>query len=217
MGGRGRGGRDLSPGGHGTGGAGPAVRRAGPGDEPAYRRLFEAVAAEGTGIGAEAPVDWDTSRLDGLRRRLSGDDDTEAVLVAEVDGEVAGAVSLGRQPRTGNVDFSMVVAGARRGRGVGGALMDAALAWSRRVGAPRLTCQVWPHNTAALGLYLSRGMRVEGRLRRHWPRRNGERWDGVLMGLVLDESAPGSPHPDSPLLERVERGGAGGPTGPAAP
>jgi ribosomal protein S18 acetylase RimI-like enzyme len=193
------------------------VCRAGPRDEAAYRRLFEAVAAEGTGIGAEAPVEWDAARLDGLRGRLSGDDGIGAVLVVgavigEAAGELAGAVSLARHPRTRNVDFSMVVGVAHRGRGVGGALMDAALAWARDTGTPKLACQVWPHNTAALGLYLSRGMRVEGRLRRHWPRRNGERWDGILMGLVLDASAPGSPHPDSPLLG-ADDGVAGPATG----
>ncbi|MGF1646402.1 MAG: GNAT family N-acetyltransferase [Kineosporiaceae bacterium] len=199
MGGRRRGGRVLTE--------RPAtVRQAGPDDEPAVRRLFEAVAAEGTGIGAEAPVEWTEARLAVLARRLSGDDDAGTLLLAEVDGEPAGWVGLDRAWHR-RVDFSMVVAVSHRGRGVGGVLMDEALAWARRTGTPKLACQVWPHNTAALRLYLSRGMRIEGRLRRHWPRRNGEWWDSIVMGMVLDESAPGSPHPDSPLLGRD--GGAG--------
>jgi RimJ/RimL family protein N-acetyltransferase len=51
---------------------------------------------------------------------------------------------------------------------------------------------VWPHNGAALRLYERTGFVVEGRLRRHWRRRNGELWDALLMGLVLDTSSPGS-------------------------
>jgi RimJ/RimL family protein N-acetyltransferase len=169
------------------------------------------VAAEGTGIGAEAPVEWTTGRRQRLARRLSGDDEAGALLVVPArepagrgDGAgggaaLAGWIGLDREWHRG-VEFSMVVDAVARGRGVGGALLDEGLAWARRTGTPRITCHVWPHNTAALGLYLSRGMTVEGRLRRHWPRRNGERWDSVLLGLVLDVSVPGSPHPDSPLL-----------------
>jgi hypothetical protein len=38
----------------------------------------------------------------------------------------------------------------------------------------------------------------EGRLRRHYRRRNGELWDAVVMGLVFDTTTPGSPHGDGP-------------------
>ena len=34
------------------------------------------------------------------------------------------------------------------------------------------------------------GFAVEGRKRRHYRRRNGELWDAVMMGLVLEEDAP---------------------------
>jgi RimJ/RimL family protein N-acetyltransferase len=54
--------------------------------------------------------------------------------------------------------------------------------------------QVWPHNQAARRLYLRHGFAEEGLLRRHYPRRNGELWDAVVMGLVLDETSPGSPY-----------------------
>ena len=45
---------------------------------------------------------------------------------------------------------------------------------------------MWPHNDAALGLYLSRGFVVEGRLRAHYRRANGQVWDAIVMGLILD-------------------------------
>jgi hypothetical protein len=31
-------------------------------------------------------------------------------------------------------------------------------------------------------------------LRRHYPRRNGQLWDAVIMGLILDKTSPGSPY-----------------------
>jgi ribosomal protein S18 acetylase RimI-like enzyme len=85
----------------------------------------------------------------------------------------------------------MAVAAPHRGLGVGGALLDAAIAWCRDAALSKISCQVWPPNGAALALYRSRGFLVEGRLRRHWRRRNGELWDAIVMGLVLDEHSPG--------------------------
>jgi RimJ/RimL family protein N-acetyltransferase len=59
-----------------------------------------------------------------------------------------------------------------------------------------VTLQVWPHNGPARRLYRQLGFVEEGRLRRHYPRRNGELWDAIVMGLVLDEERPGSSLPD---------------------
>lgn len=59
--------------------------------------------------------------------------------------------------------------------------------------------QVWPHNAAAIALYRSRGFTVEGRLGHH-RRANGQLWDAVTMGLVLDTHSPGSPYPDAENL-----------------
>ena len=55
---------------------------------------------------------------------------------------------------------------------------------------------MWPHNHAARRLYRRHGFVEEGRLRRHYSRRNGELWDAVVMGLVLDEERPGSSIPE---------------------
>lgn len=83
-----------------------------------------------------------------------------------------------------------------RGQGVGSALLDACLDWCRTGGAHKFTLSVWPHNRAAIALYAKYGFRVEGRLVRHWRRRNGELWDLIAMGLVLDDASPGSPFED---------------------
>ena len=52
-------------------------------------------------------------------------------------------------------------------------------------GAHKVALEVWPHNHAALRLYQRAGFETEGRLRRHYRRRNGELWDTIVMGLAL--------------------------------
>jgi RimJ/RimL family protein N-acetyltransferase len=66
------------------------------------------------------------------------------------------------------------------------------MGWARRSGAHKVALQVWPHNVAARRLYEKHGFVQEGLLRRHYRRRNGELWDAVVMGMVLDEESPGS-------------------------
>jgi ribosomal protein S18 acetylase RimI-like enzyme len=87
----------------------------------------------------------------------------------------------------GVADLGMAVADGWRGQGVGSALLAAAIDWARAHGAHKVALQLWPHNTAAQALYEKFGFVVEGRLRRHYPRRNRERWDAVIMGLLLDD------------------------------
>jgi RimJ/RimL family protein N-acetyltransferase len=77
---------------------------------------------------------------------------------------------------------------------VGSALLEAAIAWARDVGAHKVGLQRWPHNARAAALYEKFGFEEEGRLVRHYRRKNGELWDAVIMGLVLDEETPGSPY-----------------------
>jgi RimJ/RimL family protein N-acetyltransferase len=88
--------------------------------------------------------------------------------------------------RYGVADFGMMVAADARGRGVGSGLMSAAIEWAREAGAHKIALQVWPHNEAAIALYRKFGFEQEGHLRRHYRRRNGELWDAVMMGLLLD-------------------------------
>jgi putative acetyltransferase len=76
---------------------------------------------------------------------------------------------------------------------VGSALVAAALAAACASGAHKVALQAWPNNTAALSLYTKFGFVEEGRLRRHYRRRDGSLWDAVVMGLVLDERSPGGP------------------------
>jgi RimJ/RimL family protein N-acetyltransferase len=64
-------------------------------------------------------------------------------------------------------------------------LLQACIEWARSVQAHKVALSVWPHNDAAIGLYKKFGFEVEGRLVKHYRRRNGELWDALLMGLIL--------------------------------
>jgi RimJ/RimL family protein N-acetyltransferase len=86
----------------------------------------------------------------------------------------------------------MQVAEGYRGLGVGTVLLTAIIDWARANNAHKATLQVWPHNQQARRLYEHSGFFEEGWLRRHYRRKTGELWDAIIMGLVLDDSSPGS-------------------------
>ena len=159
------------------------VRPATVADVDAVVDLVEAVAAEGRWIGTEH-VDR-AQRHDHLRAALA--DPHQGTFVAEALGAVIGQIGMALRPY-GVADMGMLVAAPWRGRGVGSALLSAGIDWARGAGAHKVALQVWPHNEAALALYRRFGFEEEGRLRRHYRRRNGEVWDAVMMGLHVDES-----------------------------
>jgi len=114
----------------------------------------------------------------------------EDVLVALVDGEVAGYVKLGRATPLAASDHVATVNGlavspAFRRRGVGRALMDAAAGEARRRGARRLTLRVLGPNEDARRLYESAGFVVEGVQREEFLL-EGRYVDDVLMALDLE-------------------------------
>lgn len=152
------------------------IRPATDADRLPLAELYADVAAEGDKIGGEAPVDVqrraESYRLDGF-------------FVAEEDGVPIGCISVFEGP-TGVGEIGMMVARGRCGRGVGEALMHAALEYARGQGMHKLSLGVWPHNEAAIGLYRKLGFTEEGRRVKHVRRRNGELWDIVEMGLLLD-------------------------------
>lgn len=78
-----------------------------------------------------------------------------------------------------------MVAAGWRGRGVGTALVAAAIDWARARGLHKLALSVFPHNHAAIALYKKFGFVEEGRLVRHVRRADGQLWDLIEMGLLL--------------------------------
>jgi RimJ/RimL family protein N-acetyltransferase len=137
--------------------------------------LFAAVAEERDGIATEPPVDIEaraaTWTIDGT-------------LVAVADGEIIGSLHI-EASRHGFAEFGMAVAREWRGRGVGSALLAAAIDWARERDLHKLILGVFAHNAAAIALYRKFGFVEEGRRVKQYRRSNGELWDAVDMGLML--------------------------------
>jgi ribosomal protein S18 acetylase RimI-like enzyme len=113
----------------------------------------------------------------------------EDVVVAIVDGEVAGYAKLARTTPLTASDHVRTVNGIavhpdRQRIGVGRALIDAVAAEARARGATRLTLRVLGPNAAARRLYESAGFVVEGVQRGEFLL-DGEYVDDVLMALDL--------------------------------
>jgi putative acetyltransferase len=144
-----------------------------------------AVAAEGGRIGPEVPFDR-AERRQRLAALLSGGSSTLLVAdTAPAGGPgVVGHISVS-VAHYGVAEIGMLLSAGWRGRGIGTALLQAAIAWAKAAGAHKVALEVWPDNTAAIQLYLRAGFVEEGRKRRHYKRRNGELWDSILMGLPL--------------------------------
>ncbi|HEX4307098.1 MAG TPA: GNAT family N-acetyltransferase, partial [Solirubrobacterales bacterium] len=111
------------------------------------------------------------------------------VLVALVDSEVVGSLLLGPWTELESSRHVLEVKGlavdpARQGRGVGTALVDAAIARARERGARRLVLRVLSSNDAARRLYASRGFEVEGG-RREAFLLEGAYVDDLMMGIDL--------------------------------
>jgi RimJ/RimL family protein N-acetyltransferase len=90
--------------------------------------------------------------------------------------------------RHGFGEFGMLVDREWRGRGVGSALIQAAIAWARDQGLHKLCLEVFSQNTAAIALYRKCGFVEEGHRVKQYRRANGELWDSLLMGLPLETS-----------------------------
>jgi len=87
--------------------------------------------------------------------------------------------------RFGFGEIGMLVAREWRGRGVGSALLAAAIEWARERGLHKLSLGVFAHNAAGLALYRKYGFVEEGRRVKHYRRQSGELWDTIEMGLLL--------------------------------
>jgi RimJ/RimL family protein N-acetyltransferase len=152
-----------------------SVRGAEDGDRRTLAELFAAVAAERNGIATEPPVD--------IERRAEswGVDETVVALAGD---EIVGFVHIDPS-RFGYGEIGMLVAADWRGRGVGSALIAAAIEWGRAHGLHKLALIVFPHNDAGIALYRKFGFTEEGVLVRHIRRESGEVWDAIAMGLQL--------------------------------
>jgi ribosomal protein S18 acetylase RimI-like enzyme len=110
--------------------------------------------------------------------------------VAEEGDVLLGYARLGRHmPIEANAHVlhldALAVSPAARGRRVGSALLDAAVAEARRRGARKLGLRALSTNGHAIALYLRHGFAEEGRLRDEIRLPGGSYADDVWMALAL--------------------------------
>jgi RimJ/RimL family protein N-acetyltransferase len=143
------------------------------------------VAAEGRWLGTEVPFDR-ADRRQKLGTLVSAGSSTLLVADAASAGGpgIVGHISVS-VASYGVAEIGMLLSDGWRRRGLGTALLQAAIAWATAAGAHKMALEVWPDNTAAIALYRRAGFVEEGCKRRHYRRGNGELWDSVLMGLPL--------------------------------
>ncbi len=168
--------------------------------EPADASELVALAAS---IGREAgdwllatetwrPVAVERRYLKAVRRHADA-----AVLVA-VDGErIVGRLSLARDPHPASAhvaDLGLMVAEGHRRRGIGRALLDAAVHWARVAAVRKLELHVFPWNEPAIRLYESFGFEREGLRRAHYLR-DGAAVDAILMAYHLPSELVSLPSP----------------------
>jgi L-amino acid N-acyltransferase YncA len=149
-------------------------------DWPAVERIYAEGIATGNATFETEPPTWeefDAGRLPSHR------------IVAIEDGEVAGWAALARVSSrdcyAGVAEHSVYVAGIRRGRGIGKALMEALLAGAEADGIWTVQTNVFPENEATLRLHERVGFRLVGR------RERIARLDGVWRDtLLLERRSP---------------------------
>ncbi len=167
------------------------VRPAEPGDAEALTRLAEAVSAEPQGWLISADGEWRSVGEERRYLRAVRRYEHAAVFVAErsVDGAIAGRLSVARDthPASAHVaDVGLMVAKDARRKGVGWALLEAAVYWARSSGVRKLELHVFPWNEPAIRLYERFGFEREGFRKGHY-HRAGEDVDAILMAYRITE------------------------------
>jgi L-amino acid N-acyltransferase YncA len=114
----------------------------------------------------QATLETQLRTADERRAWLAARDARHPVLVAVVDGVVAGWASLNafnaRAAYDHVADISVYVARERRGHRLGARLMDALEARARAIGYHKLTLGGFPFNEVAVHLYTRQGFQTVG-------------------------------------------------------
>ena len=144
------------------------IRRAETRDADALGRLGAALMHTHYAFDAHRFLDPGEGAESGYASFLASqlDDDESIVLVAEVDGRVAGYVYAAIEPLSwkelrdecGFIHDLLVIDQAR-GAGVGESLLNQAIEWLRAQGMPRVVLGTAAHNETAQRLFKRRGFR----------------------------------------------------------
>jgi len=144
-------------------------------DAPAVLAIYADGIASGNATFETTVPDWpafDAARLPDHRwvaRAPEG-----AVL-----GWIAISPTSGRPVYSGVVEHSVYVAGAARGQGIGGLLLDRLIWSTERAGIWTIQSGIFPENTSSLALHARAGFRVVG-TRARVARHHG-RWRDVTL------------------------------------
>ncbi len=163
------------------------VHPASPSDAASILAIHRRVLEEGDWFITEVDelrdsVEAKVAQIRDARRERGG------LLVARLSDVVVGwlAVSRGFRRRNRHVGrLEMMVDAPFRGRGVGDALLGAAVEWARREGLGKLSLTVFAHNARAIALYERHGFVVEGRRVAEYRFADGSERDDLLMALRL--------------------------------
>jgi putative acetyltransferase len=158
------------------------VRPAEPEDYKALHRIFSGPRAIAGTLQLPFP------RAEMWRERLSELPEGLYSLVACVEGEVVGSLGLETSPTRWRMrhvgSIGMAVRDDWQGKGVGTALMEAALELADNwLNLTRIELTVYVDNTAAVALYKKYGFEIEGTHRR-LAFRNGEYVDAYSMARI---------------------------------
>jgi RimJ/RimL family protein N-acetyltransferase len=168
---------------------GVLIREAQPEDAAAgiahFRRIF---SEPGINLITEADEFLPTVEMESRIIRDMIRADNSIFLVAEIDGQIVGILTLEGGKRR-NVRHAAVlgitVAREWRGIGIGRRLMEYAIRWARESGIlTRIELHVFARNEGAIRLYQACGFEIEG-VRQRAVRRDGEDIDDLVMGLLL--------------------------------
>jgi RimJ/RimL family protein N-acetyltransferase len=163
------------------------VRRADPNDAAALVALGEAVALEAGGWMLSTET-W-RSASDERRYLKAVRAHADAAVFVAVDGdEVVARLSVARDPHPASAhvaDLGLMVAASHRRRGIGRALLEAAVDWARTAGVRKLELHVFPWNEPAIALYESYGFVREGYRHEHY-RRGDDYVDAILMAYAVE-------------------------------
>ena len=158
------------------------VRHTEPEDFEALRRIFNGPRATAGTLQLPLPS------AEMWRRRLSEPQEGMFSLVASVDGEVVGEISLHTSPTRWRMrhvgSIGMAVRDDWQGKGVGTALMEPVLDLADNwLNLTRIELRVYVDNTPAIALYEKFGFEVEGTHRR-MAFRDGKYVDGYSMARL---------------------------------
>ena len=157
------------------------IRHAEPDDYKAVQKVFAGPEA----VAGTLQLPFPSAEV--WRKRLSGPPENMHQLVACVNDEVVGEISLwtGSNPRVRHTaGFGMAVRDDWQGKGVGTALLEAALDLADNwLGVIRVELQVYTDNEAGIALYEKFGFEIEG-THHHSALRNGEYADAYSMARI---------------------------------